>query len=123
MPKIPVAETIIVVTLPEASRVLIQAGKLTEALQPKHFEHFERDDRDAMGEVSKFVEQLTGIQPDLLLDGLQHALGEEHHACVHFARCPSEYDVDGIGLEIKDDTVTEEKMAGPVRVIFITYES
>ena len=114
------ARTITVVTLPDESRAAIQEGDLAKGLDPELFGH---DEQSGMAEVRGFVDRLTGLQPDLLLVGLQHALDEEHGASVQFVEQKSGYELAGVGLEIKDDSVTEEKLTGPIRVMFVSWNS
>ena len=114
------ARTIAVVTLPEASRGFIRDGDLTAGLDPDLFGH---DEQSSIAEVREFVEQLKEPQSGLLLVGLQHALVEEHAASVHFVEQKSGYRLEGVGLEIKDDTVAEEKLFGPMRVMFVSWDS
>ncbi len=114
------ARTIVVLTLPDKSRELLEAGDLSGALDPGIFAN---EEQVAMEEVSGFASQLQEPQSALLLIGLQHALIEEHAASVQFVELKSGYQLDGIGLEIKDDTVTEEKLFGPMRVMFVSWDA
>lgn len=120
MPTIEVAKTIVVLTLPEESRFLIRDGKLKEGLAHQLF----GEDSAAMEEVGALVAQLSDNQADFLLAALQHAVDEDHghHASAHFLRLASEYELEGIGIEIRDDTVTEEKLFGPLRVMLVTWQ-
>lgn len=119
-PECHAARTIVVVTLPEKARALIEGGDIGAALDP---ELFGNDEQSAMGEVRAFAAQLSPPQEALLLIGLQHALIEEHAASVHFVELTSRYQLEGVGLEIKDDTVTEEKLFGPMRVMFVSWDA
>ena len=115
--------TIIVVTLPDGAGEILEgelpaAKKLAAVLKPGLFA---ADDQDAIKEVRMFAGKLDGLQPELLLIGLKHALEDEHRAAVHFVHHESGYEMEGVGLEIKDDSVTEEMMFGPMRVIFVSW--
>lgn len=114
------ARTIVVLKLPAAAQALIRDGDLIGGLNPTLFGAGEQAE---MEEVQKFASELIDPQSKLLLVGLQHALEEEHAAAVHFIELKSGYDLEGVGLEIKDDTVTEEMLHGPLRVTFVSWTS
>lgn len=111
----PRARTIAVVTLPEEARSSIHEGKVMHGLNPELF----GDQGTAMGEVVRLVAQLRPSQKELLLVGLRHALEAEHGATVHFAEQQAGYELEGTGVEIKDDSGEGNK--GPVVVFFATW--
>jgi hypothetical protein len=138
MPEISLAKTIVVVTLPPAARDAIGAGdlghrpdddevkdRIERGLDPQHFD--DGPPQTAMTRVVDLVGALTPHQKHLLLDGLQHAVSDGdddgHRAAVHFLELESAYKIDGVGLEIRDDTVTEEKLCAPLRVMFVNWHS
>jgi hypothetical protein len=122
MPEISVARTIAVVRLDGAARTRIRNGDLQGGLEA---DLFAPDDQEAMSEVKEYVGQLSETQADLLLLALQHAIDEEqgHEAGVQFLQLNSSYEMNGIGLEIRNDTVVEEKMISPIRVMFVRWST
>ena len=112
-------ETIIFLTLPSEAIDLIEEDDAVGALHPSHYP---APQHTAMTQVFSLAERLTGFQPLLLLNGLQHALEAEHEGVALFATLETKYELEGIGLEVKDDVVTEEGSKGPVRFTFIESE-
>lgn len=130
MPEGRAARVIALVTLPEKSQELIQAGQLTDALDPELFD--DGDVRIAMSEVQGLAGRLGDNEQLMLTEGLRHSFGfvedgepepDVHGASVQFLEYTSGYDLEGIGLEIRDDTVDEEGLRGPVRVMFVRWNS
>lgn len=125
MPEISVARTITVVTLPQASQDLIREAVGADSIE-KRRDNLKKAfavDLFGMPRVGALGELLSNNQVDLLLCALEHAVSMEHghNASVHFLELASEYELEGIGIEIRDDTVTEEKVFGPVRVMFVSW--
>ena len=109
-------QTIVVLTLPAGAIDLIENGHALEALHPSNYPN---EQQDAMGQVLELAQALTEFQQFMLQDGLLHALGDDQDANVLFAKLMTDYDLEGIGFEIKADTVTEEGSKGPVRFTFV----
>ena len=77
-----------------------------------------------MKQVSELAARLDDDQKGMALAALsEHVWDGAHRGNVHFVEYKSGYEIEGIGLEIKDDTVTEEKLEGPIRVMFVTFSS
>lgn len=117
-----VIEPIVLVTLPEASRDSIMEGDDRRALDPGLFDE---KVKPLMEQVNVFLVALSDTQRALLHAGLRHSIDIEgaHGCAVLFSELAVAYDFgEGIGLEIKDRSVTEEGFCGPVQFIF-TYFS
>lgn len=116
-----VIEPIVLVTLPEASRALIMEGHDAQALAPGLFDD---DAKPRMEQVNVFLAALSDVQRALLHEGLRHAIEGAHGCMVLFSELAVGYDFgEGIGLEIKDRSVTEEGFGGPVQCIFAYFSS
>ena len=109
-------QTIAVLTLPAGAIDLIENGHPLEALHPNNYP---AEQQDSMGQVLELAQALTHFQQLMLQDGLLHALGDDQDANVLFAKLLTNYDLEGVGFEIKADTVIEEGSKGPVRFTFI----
>jgi hypothetical protein len=111
-----VIEPIVLVTLPEGSRGFIMEGDDRKALDP---DRFDGDVKELMAQVNVFLVALSDPQRALLRAGLRHAIEGAHGGSVLFSELAVGYDFgEGIGLEIKDRSVTEEGFRGPVQFIF-----
>lgn len=116
-----VIEPIVLVTLPEASRDLIMEEDDGAALDPALFEG---EAQPLMEQVNVFLAALSGSQRVLLHEGLRHSIEGAHGCMVLFSELAVGYDFgEGIGLEIKDRSVTEEGFCGPVQFIFAYFSS
>jgi hypothetical protein len=123
MPEGGVAREIILDTLPEKSQALVARGEEVDALAP---EHFVGEVATAMEEVHDLVRSLGENQQFMLTEGLLHSFDEDedlHAATVQFLEYKSPFNMEGIGLEIRDDSVGEEGLRGPVRVMFVRWNS
>lgn len=118
----PQADLIAKVTLPDLARQYIAQGNIERALDP---EIYGDDVSPQISEVvEQFVGRLTWFQRGLLLDGLGHSLSEGHRAQVWFYKQACPYELQGVGIELRDETVTEnqnvqvDKRIQPMQVYF-----
>jgi hypothetical protein len=124
MKRVHVDESIVRVTLPPSSIDGIEAGNVLDVLQP---DLVPPDQREALEFVRKLTQDLTPLQQSLLLNGLRHAIDGVHAGRVVFGLMASSYELNGLGLELKDDSITlregdgvVEDLVGPLRVVFTT---
>ena len=107
-------ETIVEVKIEgEAANIILENGDLLEALDPENFPGEEA----GMEQVQKLVGDLQQTERDLLLRALQSAIIEpSHDARAVFGTQATDYEIEGTGLEIKDDAMDERERSGPLRV-------
>jgi hypothetical protein len=104
-------EVVAEVRLPERAGELLKAGNLEACLA--------LPDKTANDKVRSFVARLTASQRSLLVDALNHALGDGHGRNLSLHTRVTGYALEpGIGLEIIDATVTEEGHTGPLAIVF-----
>jgi hypothetical protein len=73
----------------------------------------------AVPEVGQHIDRLSPSQLHLLKAALVHALGPGHQGEVDFRTRTTGYQLDGIGLELIDGTVTEQDSILPLVVVFV----
>ena len=106
------------VTLPESVHEDIRSGNVEKALHPSNYSD------PAMQRVFEYVAGLTFFQRGLITDALVVSLRESHGARVQFLVQECGYALEGVGIEIRNDTVTEdetrppEERQQPMKVIF-----
>ena len=115
---------IVTVTLPESVHEDIRSGNIERALHPSNFTEA------AMQKVFEYVSSLTFFQRGLVTDALTLSLRESHGARVQFLLQECGYTLEGIGIEIRNDTVTEdedkrpaEERLQPMKIIFAVNRS
>lgn len=104
--RIPPERPIIDIVLPEASREHVRRGNVEKALDPAHFPEARPQ---AIRQVADLVSRLSHTQRSMLLVGLTHALDDGHRGRVRFALQECGYALEGVGLELRDETVTERR--------------
>lgn len=104
--RIPPERPILDVVLPEASREHIRRGNVEKSLDPTNFPEVKPQ---VMRQVTDLTSRLSHTQRSMLLVGLTHALNDGHRGSVRFALQECGYALEGVGLELRDETVTERR--------------
>jgi len=104
---------IVTITFPESLHEDIRCANIEKALNPSNFPSVHE-----METVFGYFSQLTFFQRGLLTDALIHCLRESHKAQVSFSLQECDYALGAPGIEIRNDTVTEEERLEPIKVIF-----
>lgn len=89
-----------------------------DALVPSNFPD---NLKQEMNDVRKLAEDLDILERELMLDALKHAIGSTaHQGHVSFALQETDYEIDGMGLEIKDAAIEDEEgEPTPIAIVFI----
>jgi hypothetical protein len=103
---IPPERPILDVVLPEASREHVRRGNVEKSLDPTNFPEVKPQ---VMRQVTDLTSRLSHTQRSMLLVGLTHALNDGHRGSVRFALQECGYALEGVGLELRDETVTERR--------------
>jgi hypothetical protein len=68
-------------------------------------------------EIQKLVGELDELEQQILRRALQQAITEpSHDARAVFSNQQTDYEIEALGLEIKDDAMDEREREGPLRV-------
>ncbi len=84
-------------------------------------DNFPANQKQKVKDVRKLAEDLNILEQELTLEALKHAIASTaHQGHVSFALQETDYEIDGLGLEIKDAAIENEGgEATPIAIVFI----
>jgi hypothetical protein len=107
---------IVDVTLPEVAQQHVRERRLEQVIASAEVPPGKEAAKE---EVAQWLSQLAEHQQNVLLDALDHSLGDGHTRDVSFSKQKVGFKLDGVLLSVTDRTVAEESTTAPIAVRFI----
>jgi hypothetical protein len=113
-----IVDVVVAGTAAEIINAATDGRDVVVALDP---DNFPDNQKQKMNNVRKLAQDLDIRELELMLEALKHAIASTaHQGQVSFALQETDYEIDGTGLEIKDEAIeVEGGEPTPIAIVFI----